>query len=59
MMALYSDRPDASPDPAVINQFICHLRRKLKEFGVSIHTVWGHGYRISLADRLETQQVAA
>lgn len=49
MMAMYSDRVDVEPEIKIVDVFVCKLRKKLKPFGVSIVTVWGHGY--SLEDR--------
>lgn len=63
MMALYSDRIE-SPDIRIIDVYICRLRKKLKEFGIEITTIWGIGYALTPASKaiikqfLEPEQVA-
>lgn len=44
--ALYSQRHDDSPEPKIIDIFVCKLRAKVKPFGVVIDTVWGQGYAL-------------
>jgi len=41
-------RPDnmTPTDPKIVDVIICKLRKKLKPKGVSISTIWGHGYYI-------------
>lgn len=51
MLALYGDRPDGGADTKIVDVFVCKLRRKLKPFGIAIHTEWGVGYRLHPADR--------
>lgn len=48
MDTLYFDRPDDAPHIKIIDIYICHIRRKLKEHGdkYCIETVWGRGYRM-------------
>lgn len=38
-------------DPKMVDVIICHLRKKLKPFGIEIETVWGIGYLISVEGR--------
>ena len=35
-----------------IDAKICHLRRKLKPFGLVIETLWGEGYRLTPSARM-------
>lgn len=45
MMLLYGSRPDGEEaEPKILDVFVCHIRRKLKPFGLSIETRWGEGY---------------
>lgn len=56
-VALYSDRePDRSPDPKIIDVFVCKLRAKLQRWDIKIETVWGTGYYITpeMAARLDS-----
>lgn len=32
------------PEIKIIDVFVCKLRKKLKLFGVEVHTLWGRGY---------------
>lgn len=34
------------PEIKIIDVFICKLRKKLKVFGIEVHTLWGRGYFI-------------
>lgn len=38
-------------DPKMIDVVICHIRKKLRPFGVELKTIWGQGYTISAAER--------
>lgn len=38
-------------DPKMVDVIICHLRKKLKKFEITITTVWGIGYLMPLPDR--------
>jgi hypothetical protein len=44
--ATRASRPDnpEETDPKMVDVVICNLRKKLKTFGLTIHTLWGHGY---------------
>ncbi len=48
-----ANRPDdpEETDPKMVDVVICNLRKKLKPFGVIIHTLWGHGYFLDVAGR--------
>jgi hypothetical protein len=48
-----ANRPDdpEETDPKMVDVVICNLRKKLKPFGVTIHTLWGHGYFLDAAGR--------
>lgn len=39
------------PNGNVIDAKICHIRNKLKPFGLSIETMWGAGYRLANESR--------
>lgn len=52
MTALYSLRPDTDePEMKICDVFICKLRKKLKPFGITIHTSWGRGWTLDPRDR--------
>ena len=48
-----ANRPSASEetDPKMVDVVICNLRKKLKPFGLTIHTLWGRGYYFDEKDR--------
>jgi two-component system cell cycle response regulator CtrA len=46
MAALYSTRPDISPDIRIISVFLCKVRKKLAQVGIQAKTVWGQGYQL-------------
>jgi two-component system cell cycle response regulator CtrA len=46
MSALYGAIIDDAPDPKIADVFICKLRKKLGPLGITIVTVWGHGWRL-------------
>lgn len=46
MDALYAGRCGDEPDEKVVDVFICKLRKKLKDTGLRIESVWGVGYRL-------------
>lgn len=58
MTALYSDRPaaDAVFDTKLVDIFICKIRRKIRPFGITIRTEWGHGYALDAATRARFAQ---
>ena len=47
--ALYGNHanPDATPDPKIIDVFICKIRRKLEPHEIEIGTLWGWGYQMT------------
>ena len=47
MDVLYSDNPE-EPFMAIINVYICKMRKKLRGTRVRIKNVWGRGYRLKL-----------
>lgn len=55
MIGLYSDCPDGR-DPKILDVFICHIRRKLAPFGLTIETVYGAGYQMPPADRARLRE---
>ena len=48
-----ANRPDdpEETDPKMVDVVICNLRKKIKPFGVIIHTLWGHGYFLDASGR--------
>jgi DNA-binding response OmpR family regulator len=50
--AMYFDRHgEDEPDLKMIGVMICKLRAKLRPFGVTIETHWGHGYGLDATTR--------
>jgi len=47
--ALYWDRGGEEPGLRNVAIYICKLRRKLPALGLAINTVWGVGYRLTVA----------
>jgi len=48
--ASYHHGWDREPQPKVVDVYICHLREKLKGYGLRIETVWGQGYKMVCVD---------
>lgn len=48
-----TSRPDSTEetDPKMVDVVICNLRKKLKPYGLTIQTLWGHGYFIDAEGR--------
>ena len=46
MMSIYSDSNVEIRQEKICDVFICKIRRKLKPFGIEIHTKWGSGWWI-------------
>lgn len=53
MTALYSDRPNEIPEQKIVDVFVCKMRPKLEPFGITIETVWGHGYSLTPESKTE------
>jgi hypothetical protein len=51
--AVRASRPDnpEETDPKMVDVVICNLRKKLRNFGLTIHTLWGHGYYLDLESK--------
>jgi two-component system cell cycle response regulator CtrA len=49
MAAIYSDRvtDDETPEIKIIDVFVCKLRKKLADYGVTVETIWGEGYKLT------------
>lgn len=47
MTAIYSLNVEEEPEIKIIDVYVCKLRRKLKDMGFKIQTVWGSGYRMT------------
>ena len=51
MHAAVSDGDNPTSSIKVVGTIICRLRKKLRPYGIEIHTVWGEGFRITEEDR--------
>lgn len=59
--ALYGLAVDAdTPEPKIVDVFICKIRKKLTPHGILIDTIWGVGYAITLenADKIRALAIA-
>ena len=56
MAALYRDRGEDEPEMKIVDVFVCHIRRKLKPFGIEIGTRWGVGYFMTAANKAEARR---
>lgn len=57
--AIYAGRVDGGPEYKNIDIFVCRLRRKLKPLGLVIETIWGTGYRLTIADPAQADAIKA
>lgn len=51
--AIEAIRP-ATADPTdqkMIDVVICHIRKRIKDYDIELHTIWGQGYTLPHADR--------
>lgn len=39
------------PNKQLIDAKICHMRRKMRAFGLGIETIWGRGFRLEAESR--------
>ncbi len=46
-------------DPKMVDVIICKLRQRLKPHGISIDTIWGHGYFMSTESRRKAHDMIA
>lgn len=46
MNSLYYDKLDDPPESKIIDVWLSKLRSKLNNYGISIKTIWGSGYRL-------------
>lgn len=37
---------DDAPEIKIVDVFVCKIRKKVADLGVSIETIWGSGYRL-------------
>jgi two-component system cell cycle response regulator CtrA len=51
MTALYELGTGDPPNDTIVSVLVCHLRRRLKPFGINIETLWGRGYRLPPEDK--------
>lgn len=60
MHALYADRmTDETPEPKIVDVYICKLRAKLGRYDLTIETLWGRGYQLSLKTKDLLRAMAA
>jgi hypothetical protein len=59
--AIEHGRPDKNPEretnPKMIDVVICHLRKRLVPWGLTIKTVWSSGYYMEQEDRKKAQDL--
>lgn len=48
-----------STDPKMVDVVICKLRKKVLPYGITIQTLWGHGYFIDAAGRKIVEDLIA
>lgn len=44
LAALYRDVGKDEAEIKIVDVFVCKLRKKIKPFGIEVHTRWGEGY---------------
>jgi two-component system cell cycle response regulator CtrA len=59
MAALYRDLGRDEAEIKIIDVFVCKMRRKLRPFEISIHTVWGEGYRLDQETKTRVEALRA
>lgn len=59
--AIRQSRPDnmEETDPKMVDVVICNMRKRLKPLGISITTVWGHGYFLNDISRKVVENAIA
>ncbi len=56
LTAVHGVRAGDAPGIQIVDVFICHIRRKLKPFGIRIETLRGEGYRLDAETRRALSQ---
>jgi hypothetical protein len=46
-------------DPKMVDVVVCHLRKRLRPFNVTIHTLWARGYFMEPAERKRVHDMIA
>jgi two-component system cell cycle response regulator CtrA len=46
LAAIEKPGADDAPEIKIVDVLVCKVRKKIALFGLSIETVWGHGYRM-------------
>jgi hypothetical protein len=55
---LYGDRPECDqPEVKVLDVMVAGIRRALDLHGIQVETIWGTGYRISVANKAKIRAV--
>lgn len=59
--AMRRTRPNKfeTTDPKMVDVVICHLRKRLKPFRVTIKTLWGRGYYLDDENRAKVEAIIA
>ena len=60
MMSEYvasSTNTDSIPQVKILDVFICKIRKKLKQWDISIQTSWGQGWYITREDRTKALEI--
>lgn len=47
MAGIYRDRGVDAPEIKIVDVFICKLRKKIRDLGLTIETKWGEGYHLT------------
>lgn len=59
LAALYGDVGKDEPEIKIIDVFVCKMRRKIRPYGILIHTRWGEGYYLDPDTRARFREKAA
>lgn len=51
LYGMHNDPPEAK----ILDVFVCKLRRKVRQYGIDIKTVWGRGWYLEDEDRAKVE----
>uniref|UniRef100_UPI003BAAB766 helix-turn-helix domain-containing protein n=1 Tax=Stappia sp. TaxID=1870903 RepID=UPI003BAAB766 len=57
LAALYDDLGRDQAEAKIVDVFVCKIRKKLKPFGIEIHTRWGEGWYLDEDQRESLRQM--
>ncbi|WP_293723625.1 helix-turn-helix domain-containing protein [Stappia sp.] len=57
LAALYDDLGRDQAEAKIADVFVCKIRKKLKPFGIEIHTRWGEGWYLDEDQRESLRQM--